>query len=281
MSHPDTQPRPDTHHSPAENTPDDASAQAIRRHHAALAATLQDHVTALVDAAEIGSSRQTWQQRDRLVAWLHGDLLPHAAAEENALYPAAAAQPAGRLLVDGLVAEHRAITGLVTEIEAARTPVHAATAARALAAVFEVHLVKENDLVLPLLQAAPDVRLAETVAGLHAVLGQADSEGAGCGGHGHCGCGGDAGRPDAPAPVLTLDARLDVRSLPHRERHARVLAALAALPPDGALVLVAPHAPRPLLAEIDARYPGQFATQWLQEGPDVWQIRLHRRLAPA
>jgi uncharacterized protein (DUF2249 family) len=272
----------DTNHTRASHTPaDDDAAQAIRRHHAELAATLRDHVTALVDAAEVGSSRQTWQQRDRLTAWLHDELLPHAAAEESALYPAAAAQPGGRLLVDGMVAEHRAITDLVAEIEAARTPVHAATAARALAAVFEVHLAKENDLILPLLQAAPDVSLADTVAGLHAVLGHDESRATGCGGHGHCGCGGDAGRADAPAPVLTIDARLDVRSLPHGQRHARVLEALSALPPDGALVLVAPHAPRPLLAEIDARYPGQFESEWLQEGPEVWQIRLHRLPVPA
>src|SRR5690606_21838503 len=117
--------------------------------------------------------------------------------------------------------------------------------------------------------------------GMHALLGHEESRGGGCGGDGHCGCGGDAGRADAPAPVLSIDARLDVRSLPHGQRHARVLAALAELPPDGALVLVAPHAPRPLLAEIDAHYAGQFETEWLQQGPDVWQIRLHRLPATA
>jgi Hemerythrin HHE cation binding domain. len=159
---------------------DAAAAEAIRRHHAELAATLRDHVTALVDAAEVGSSRQTWQRRDQLTAWLHDELLPHAAAEESALYPAAATQPGGRLLVDGMVAEHRTITELAAEVEAARTPVHVATAARALAAVFEVHLAKENDLILPLLEAAPDVSLADTVAGLHAVLGRAESSATRC-----------------------------------------------------------------------------------------------------
>jgi uncharacterized protein (DUF2249 family) len=55
-----------------------------------------------------------------------------------------------------------------------------------------------------------------------------------------------------------------------------VLAALDVLPAEAALVLIAPHAPRPLLAEIEQRYLGQFATEWLQEGPEVWQLRLHR-----
>src|SRR5688572_24942398 len=71
------------------------------------------------------------------------------------------------------------------------------------------------------------------------------------------------------------------RDVPHGERHARVLAALDALPDGGALVLVAPHAPVPLLAEIESRYAGQVAGHWLQDGPDVWQIRLHRRPVPA
>ena len=114
---------------------------------------------------------------------------------------------------------------------------------------------------------------------MHDLLGEPGTGGCGGGGGGGCGCGGDNGPVDAPAPLLTVDARLDVRSLPHGQRHARVLAAIEALPGDGALVLVAPHAPRPLLAEIDARYPGQIDAEWLQEGPEVWQIRLHRQPA--
>jgi uncharacterized protein (DUF2249 family) len=258
---------------------DRRAAQAVVRHHAELAATLGRHVAALFEAAEIGSSRLTWQHRDELVAWIHGELLPHAAAEEAALYPAAAAQPDGRLLVDGMVAEHKAITALVGDLEAAGTPTTAAAAARALSALFEVHLAKENDLVLPLLLAADQVSLHDLLEGMHDMLGSDETRAGGCGGDGACGCGGDAGRADAPAPVLSLDARLDVRGLPHDQRHARVLAALAALPADGGLVLIAPHAPRPLLAEIDARYPGQIGVEWLQEGPDVWQIRLHRQAA--
>lgn len=134
--------------------------------------------------------------------------------------------------------------------------------------------------------------LADLLDGMHAIVGghgQPASEGhgqraaGGCGGAGgSCGCGGDAANAaSAPAPVLTIDPRLDVRDVPHGERHNRVLTALDALPEDGALVLVAPHAPRPLLAEIDARYAGQVTAEWLQDGPDVWQIRLHRLPARA
>jgi uncharacterized protein (DUF2249 family) len=229
------------------------------------------------------------------VAWLHAELLPHAQAEEAALYPAAAAQPGGRLLVDGMLIEHRAITAVDIELTTAATAPDAAAAARALHTLFAVHMTKENDLVVPLLVAADDVYLAGLLDGLHDLIGAAEAgipnggSAAGCGGGsdgGGCGCVGDSGRATAgsdaaAAPVLSLDARIDVRHVPHDQRHAQVLAAVDALPADGALVLIAPHAPRPLLAEIDARYRGQVDTQWLQDGPDVWQVRLHRQRATA
>jgi uncharacterized protein (DUF2249 family) len=60
-----------------------------------------------------------------------------------------------------------------------------------------------------------------------------------------------------------------------------VLAALDTLPDGGALVLVAPHAPRPLLAEIESRYRGAVAAEWLQDGPETWQIRLSHQPATA
>ncbi|MEV0895677.1 DUF2249 domain-containing protein [Actinoplanes sp. NPDC049802] len=309
---------------------DEHAAQAVVNHHRQLAVALTRHVSDLVDAAEIGGLRQVWHHRDALLGWLHTELLPHAYAEEAAMYPAAAEQPAGRLLIDGMMDEHRTIAALVAELEETSAPVAAAAAARALQAVFSTHLAKENELVVPLLVAAPEVSLAELLDGMHDLIGGEKDAGcgghcgddagaapvvaldpiggekdAGCGGHcgcggddaagvapvasldpiggekdagcgGHCGCGGDDAAGVAPVSMLSIDPRLDVRDLPHGERHARVIAALDALPADGALVLVAPHAPLPLLAEIDDRYSGQMTADWLQDGPDVWQIRLHR-----
>lgn len=258
---------------------DQRAAQAVVRHHTELAAALAGHVTQLIEGVEIGSTRRTWIHRDQLAAWLRDELLPHAYAEEAALYPAAAAHPGAKLLVEGMIGEHRAIVALVAELEDTTSPVAGAAAARALQAVFTSHLAKENEFVVPLLVSAEDVSLAGLLDGMHDLIGtHPDSAaGSGCGGGGGgCGCSGDADRARGEAPVLTIDPRLDVRDVPHGERHARVLAALDALPPDAALVLVAPHAPRPLLAEIDTRYAGQVAAQWLQNGPDVWQVRLHR-----
>jgi uncharacterized protein (DUF2249 family) len=258
---------------------DHRAAAAVVAHHTQLAAELDGHLASLRHTATDAPAGSEWREpQQTLLTWLRTELVPHAAAEEAGMYPTAAAQPGGQLLVDGMLAEHRAITALVAELEAAGTAVDAAAAARALAALFEVHLAKENNLILPLLLDATGVSVADLLEGMHDLLGTHETaSGGGCGGEGSCGCGGDRGAANAPAPLLSVDARLVVRSLPHGERHARVLAAVDALPSDGALVLVAPHAPRPLLAQIDARYPGQLDVEWLQEGPDVWQIRLHRR----
>lgn len=266
---------------------DQRAAEAVVQHHAQLADALNGHTARLLDAAERGDLPQVWRHRDDLTTWLHTELLPHAYAEEGALYPAAAAQPAGKLLVAGMIDEHRAIAGLLAELDAATSPVRAAAAARALAAAFATHLAKENNLVVPLLVQTADVSLAGLLAGMHELIGEhaehsdasADGEGGcGCGG---CGCGADAADGGEPEAVSTTDPRLDVRSVPHHQRHALVLAALDAVPAGGGLILIAPHAPRPLLAEIDAYFDGQFDVEWLQSGPDVWQIRLHRAPAAA
>ncbi|WP_433531635.1 DUF2249 domain-containing protein [Micromonospora sp. CA-263727] len=265
--------------SQSELVADERAARAVVRHHSELSAALTGHVARLVDAVDAGVTRPGWTHRDELVTWLHGELLPHAYAEEAALYPAAAELPAGRLLVEGMLGEHRAITALVAELEETTSPTVAAAAARALQAVLAIHLAKENDLLVPLLVDAGTVSLAALLDGMHELVGaETGSSAGGCGGGGGsgCGCGGDAASAAADAPLLTIDPRLDVRDLPHGERHARVLAAIDALPAEAAMVLVAPHAPRPLLAEIDARYAGQVSAEWLQNGPDVWQIRLHR-----
>ncbi|MFC7545680.1 DUF2249 domain-containing protein [Plantactinospora sp. GCM10030261] len=260
---------------------DGRAADAVVRHHAELATALTSRAGRVVDAAAAGDIPAALRHRTDLARWLHEELLPHAYAEEAALYPAAAALDRGALLVEGMLDEHRAIAGLVAELEAAT----GAVAARALAAVFDTHLAKENDLVVPLLVAAPEVSLAGLLDGMHDLVGghqparpgndapDADS-GGGCGGT--CGCGGDTAPATAEAPVLSIDERLDVRNVPHAHRHAQVLSALDGLPAGGALVLVAPHAPRPLLAQIDKRYGDAVAAEWLQDGPEVWQIRLHR-----
>ena len=262
----------------ASSAGDAAAVQAVQRHHAGLAGALSAHVGALLTAVGgvAGSGVDAVEQaRGPLVAFCTDELLPHAAAEESSLYPAAATDERARLLVEAMVTEHRVLEGLVEEVRTAQGPVHLAAAGYALRVLFEVHLAKENDLVLPLVAADPDVSLAQILAGMHELLGpdkpqdgaaQVPAPVGGCGGA--CACGGD-GEADA-SPVL------DVRAVPHAIRHATVFGAAGAIPVGGSLILLAPHDPRPLLHQLEDREPGSFTVRYEESGPEAWQLRLTR-----
>lgn len=257
------------------STADDAAAvEAVRQHHAELAGRLSAHVDALLGAAAAPVGTGFTQARAAALAFLSDDLVPHAAAEERALYPAAAQSDRLRVLVDAMLAEHRVLVGLVEELRTAEEPVRAAATGHALRVLFDVHLSKENDLVLPTVAADPAVSLAGVLEGMHQLLGGA--------GHSHgphvdtaepapavggCGCGG---HDDEAVPVL------DVREVPHAIRHATVFGAFDAVPEGGSLVLVAPHDPVPLLRQLTARTGGALAVDYEQRGPDAWRLRLTR-----
>lgn len=68
--------------------------------------------------------------------------------------------------------------------------------------------------------------------------------------------------------------RIDVRTIPPRERHPFIFASYRALPVGGALELVNDHDPRPLQAQFHVQAPGGFSWQYLLAGPDLWQVRV-------
>ena len=84
--------------------------------------------------------------------------------------------------------------------------------------------------------------------------------------HQSCGCG--CGEHDRGAPEL------DVRPIPHAIRHATVFGALSAIPLGGSLVLVAPHDPKPLLAQIADREAHHRHLP--RRGPGRWRLRITR-----
>lgn len=86
--------------------------------------------------------------------------------------------------------------------------------------------------------------------------------------HGGCDCGGQ----DDGAPVL------DVRTIPHSIRHAAIFGAFDSIAPGASLVIVAPHAPVPMLEQLRKRAP--IKTEYLLEGPTEWHVKI-TRLAPA
>jgi uncharacterized protein (DUF2249 family) len=249
----------------ASSEADSRAVEAVEQHHAVLAGTLSTQVERLLSAGD------GWQPiRDGLVDWCRSDLVPHARAEERTLYPAAGDFDRARLLVDAMLAEHGVISGLVEDLAEATDGVRAAATASALYTLFDSHLSKENDQLLPVLAQAPDVDLAGLLEGMHDLLGEgghhsAAAEG-GCGGH-QCSCG------EVEAPGYP---ELDARGVPHAIRHATIFGALDAVGPGAGLVVVAPHDPLPLLAQVEQRSPGVFEVSYLERGPETWRLLFAR-----
>jgi len=257
----------------ATSAADAQAVEAVKDHHAQLAGALSVQVEALLDAASRGDQGDAGAVSEALVRWCRVELIPHALAEEKTMYPKAREDPRARLLVDAMLAEHRDLIELVEAIGKATTPVRAAASAQALRSLFGSHLVKENEQILPLLAESSEVSLAEVLGGMHDLLGSHEdpesavpNAGGGCGGE--CGCG-----HQDPAGVLP---ELDARAVPHAIRHATIFGALDSVGAGGGLVLVAPHDPLPLLAQLEERSPGLFSVDYLERGPEAWRIRLVR-----
>ena len=257
----------------ATSAEDAQAVEAVKDHHAQLAGALAVQVEALVDAASRGDLPAAGVAGEALVRWCEAELVPHALAEEQAMYPAAREDARARLLVEAMLAEHRDIIELVEAIRHSTGPVRAAASAQALRSMFDSHLVKENEQILPLLAGSGNVSLAGILGGMHELLGGHDdaqgtdaaSEG-GCGGQ--CGCG-----EQDPAGVLP---ELDARAVPHAIRHATIFGALDSVGPGSGMVLVAPHDPLPLLAQLEERSPGLFSIDYLENGPEAWRVRFVR-----
>lgn len=260
----------------ASSEADARAAEAVVAHHAAMAGTLTTLTTALTAATRTGRPEDVEQARAALVGWCRTELAPHALAEEKTLYPAAADRPGAGLLVTAMLAEHELMLGLVDDLDRVQDGLTAAVVAGSLRTAFESHLGKENDLILPLLATAGDVSLAGLLDRMHEEFGSA-AEDAGHepaahgSGHEHaCGCGevDPEGYPE-----------LDARTVPHAIRHATIFGALDAVRPGNGLVLVAPHDPLPLLAQLEQREPDTFTFDYLERGPEAWRIAIVRRSA--
>src|SRR5512139_4083739 len=101
----------------ASNEADARAAEAVEQHHAQMAGALAARVEALVLAASDRDDAAA-EARSELADWCERELVPHALAEEKAMYSAAQAKPQGRLLVEGMLGEHHVITGLVQSLRA-------------------------------------------------------------------------------------------------------------------------------------------------------------------
>ena len=144
------------------------AADAIRGHHAEMATELSRRVDAVASAVRDGQPHRSAQED--LLAYLDEELLPHAAAEEKALYPAGDTGLVA-LLVRSMRDEHVTLVNHVDGFRNTTDAVEAVATSSAIRALFESHLYKENELLIPALVADPSVSLDVLLGGMHELLG--------------------------------------------------------------------------------------------------------------
>jgi uncharacterized protein (DUF2249 family) len=232
--------------------------EAMRHHHHQLAQEMARQAAVLADE-EPGADPEP------LIRFLRDELLPHAAGEDRYLYPAV--EPllkAHGMATATMRMDHRAIEGYVQSLEAVAARLRSVREAdRAqltreltrlfwqLQALFEVHLKKEEQVYLPLLeQYVPE-------ADQQRILGQMHEHPSG-------------GRAEDG------DSTLDVRRVPPPRRHPMILDRFERLAPGQAFVLVNDHDPKPLYYQFQAERTGQFTWEYLETGPEVWRVRIGR-----
>lgn len=230
---------------------------AIHQHHQALLTTLTGQVAAIVDGTPEADPQA-------LVAFLAGDLLPHAIGEERHMYPAidplvkAYGHPTATMRVD-----HEFIADYIRQIQETTAALQAGDPATQpalqtrlqrlclqLEAVLQLHLEKEERIYVPLFEHhLSEERQQEILDAMH--------------------------EEPVPPPVAHPDT-LDVRMLLPALREERIQAAFAALEAGESFLLVSDHDTRPLYYAFQAEHPGQFTWDELELGPSIWCVRIGR-----
>lgn len=73
--------------------------------------------------------------------------------------------------------------------------------------------------------------------------------------------------------------QLDVRTIAPRERHPLIFETFDNLEPGSSFELVNDHAPTPLYYQFLHERPDLFEWQYLEEGPELWRVRITRKAA--
>jgi uncharacterized protein (DUF2249 family)/iron-sulfur cluster repair protein YtfE (RIC family) len=255
--------------------------EAMRAHHRTLSEGLAGRADAISGAAEAGLPHRAAVAA--LIAYLVSEVLPHAAAEEETIYPVAAARVPLTDLISDMIAEHARLSAAAARLATLTDAREAVEQAQQIASLFAAHAAKENDIVLPVLLADQSVDLVGVLDQMHhyGEAGRADASAAS-----HT----DAAQtvdnhaemvsllPQAAAPVLA-GPDLDVRDLPPAERHLRIFDTYHALLPGTGFVLVNDHDPKPLRYQFEAQYSGEHTWDYVEAGPRLWRVRIGRPAA--
>ncbi|MET1064430.1 MAG: hemerythrin domain-containing protein [Arthrobacter sp.] len=167
----DAMDQPAAHASNKNSDEETAALAAVKQHHSGMLKRLNALTVTLTHAVKAGDTVAEHDSHAVLVEWCETELLPHALGEEGRLYSVSRNLPQGKLLVEGLLAEHQVMVSLVEELRGS-AGVDAAVAAGSIRNIFALHLEKENTLLVPLIVASPELSLVAAVEGLDELVGE-------------------------------------------------------------------------------------------------------------
>ncbi len=147
--------------------------EAMLAHHRALGDELAERADA--GSGAVAAGRPHGAAVAGLIAYLAEEVLPHAAAEERTIYPAAVAH-AGMAGVSGeMIDEHVTLSAAGARLATLDDGAAAAEQAQQIAGLFAAHAARENDIVLPALLAEQSVDLAALLDQMHHDAGHAET----------------------------------------------------------------------------------------------------------
>ncbi|MCZ4078690.1 DUF2249 domain-containing protein [Rhodococcus sp. H36-A4] len=241
---------------------DAAAIEAVLDRHAEVSGALSGYATRVIDAAIAGDQGSAVGTRIELLAWCSGplaDLLDAEAADFGR-----ALREIDEALADRVVHERDAVVASSLRVAQTQSAAEGAAEVAGLRVHLGQYLRTYESRVLPALAQSK-----RALAALWATVEAQTSTVAAGEGHAAtdhvCECG-VVDEPELP--------ELDVRTVPHAIRHATVFGALDALHAGAGMILIAPHDPLPLLAQIEQRTPGRFEVSYLERGPQAWRLQL-------
>ncbi|MGH3158518.1 MAG: hemerythrin domain-containing protein, partial [Streptosporangiaceae bacterium] len=139
--------------------------EAKRSHHRVLSEQLSVRAAAVSEAVAAGRPHEAAVLD--VLAYLAEEVLPHAAAEEGTIYPAAAAHDGLTGTVNEMLAEHHTLSQAADALAGLSDGRTAAEQARQVAELFAAHADRENDVLFPALLADDSVDLPALLAQMH------------------------------------------------------------------------------------------------------------------
>lgn len=84
----------------------------------------------------------------------------------------------------------------------------------------------------------------------------------------------DRSRIHYSAMEITDEQTLDVRQIPPADKHPTIFETFDELAPGEGFIIVNDHDPKPLYYQFQAERPGEMEWEYLQQGPEVWKVKL-------